>query len=67
MAKVKNTISSFWNKDSVKSPELMIRESYLRAVKDILDSFGVESYSVERIQGMTQMLEQFTFIQKENE
>lgn len=67
MAKVKNNISGFWSKDAHKSPELMMRESYLRAVKDVLDSFGVESYSVERIQGMTQMLEQFTIIQKENE
>lgn len=61
----KNVISGFWGNEPKKSPELMMRESFLRMAKESLDSFGVESYSIENIRGGLMMLEKFKEIEEE--
>lgn len=55
-------ISSFFNEDKTKSPEMMIRESFLQMSKEVLDNFGVETYSIEQIRGGLCMLEKFNEI-----
>lgn len=52
-------------KDSKNSPELMMREAFLRTVRESLDNFGIESFSIESIRGATVMLEKFLEINKE--
>lgn len=67
MAKTPKTISSFWEKGkSQTSPELIMRESFLRAVRETLDNFGIDRYSIERIEGMREMLEKYVEIEEEN-
>jgi hypothetical protein len=61
----KNVISGFWGNDPLKSPEMMMRESFLRMAKESLDSFGVETYSIENIRGGLLMLEKFKEINEE--
>lgn len=63
--KNKNVISSFWANNPKASPELMIREAFLRTAKESLDSFGVEDYSIENIRGGLIMLEKFKQIREE--
>ena len=67
MAKTNNTISSFWEKGkSQTSPELVLREAYLRSARETLDNFGIDRYSVERLQGINSMLEAYLEIEEEN-
>jgi len=55
-----NQVSSFYTTEKAKvQPELAIREAYLRATVETLDCFGVDKYSVERLRGMNDLLEQF--------
>ena len=67
--KGKKFISEFYGnrdaKESLKSPELVMRESFLRMAKEQLDSFGVESYSIEQIRGGLMMLEKFNEMEQE--
>lgn len=51
-------ISSYYDNES-KTPELMTREAFLRAAKELLDSFGIDKYSAERLQGMVALVEKF--------
>jgi len=45
--------------------ELVLRESFLRASRELLDNFGIDKYSVERLQGMVGLLETFTQVTDE--
>lgn len=47
--------------------ELVLRESFLRASRELLDNFGIDKFSVERLQGMVGLLETFTQVTEELE
>lgn len=47
--------------------ELALRESFLRASRELLDNFGIDKYSVERLQGMVGLLETFAQVTEELE
>lgn len=49
------------------NPEVKVREAFLRATRNTLDNFGVDRYSVERIWGMLEVLEQYAEINNELE
>ena len=66
MAKNKNISGYRFDKEPLKHPELLVRESFLRMAKDTLDSFGIETYSIEQIRGGVMMLEKFKEIVDEN-
>ena len=63
--KNKNVISGFWDNKPTESPELMMRESFLRMAKETLDGCGIETYSIEQIRGGLTMLEKFEEIKEE--
>jgi hypothetical protein len=47
--------------------EVIVREAFLRSVRDVTDSFGLDRYSLERVQGMVSMLEEFINVREELE
>lgn len=72
MAKNKSKLSGiscyYDNKERVKiNPEVKVREAFLRSTRNVLDNFGVDKYSVERIWGMVELLEQYSQILEELE
>ena len=61
-----NCVSSHFDHEiAEKHPELLIREAYLRTVKEILDGMGLERYTLDQIRGATEMLEKFLEINEE--
>jgi Mg2+/Co2+ transporter CorC len=62
-------VSGFYNnilKETVKGqPEVIFREAFLRAVRDTTDNFGIDRYSLERVQGMVEVMEQFVLVREE--
>jgi len=60
-------ISHYYNTNNLGIGETATREAFLRASRDTLDNFGISEYSVERVQGMVSMLEQYALIIKEQE
>jgi hypothetical protein len=69
MAKSKTIkgISNYYNSNNLGVGETAVREAFLRASRDTLDNFGISEYSVERVQGMVEMLEHYALIIKEQE
>lgn len=63
--KNKNIISGYWKDDAYQSPEMMMREAFLRTAQETLDSFGVESYGIDQVRGALLMLEKFINIRDE--
>lgn len=64
MAKKKtNNISSY---DPMASAESLVREAFLRASRNTLENFGIETYSIEQVRGMVDLLEQVNLIKEEN-
>jgi hypothetical protein len=61
---MKDKISKYYKKD-MQSAELMIREAFLRACRDILDSHGVEEIAIDQITGAIRILEQFKEMSEE--
>lgn len=62
MAKTKKAISRYFNKESKKDPEVMIRESFHQTCVEIFDAMGLETWTIERVQGALAMLEKFVEI-----
>ena len=62
-------ISGYYNDSNVESvkghTELIVREAFLRTTKEMFDDFGIENYTIERMRGMVDFLEQFNFVQNE--
>lgn len=69
MTKKLKGISSFYDNQTPenikRSPELLVREAYLRATRENFDGAGIESYTLERQRGMLDLLEQFNFVREE--
>lgn len=68
MAKKLKGISHYFDgkkPEEVRGSELVLREAFLRSSRDVLDNFGVDKYSVERIWGMVELLEQYALAQEE--
>lgn len=58
----------FDTKERVKTnPEVKVREAFLRATRNVLDNFGIDKYSIERIWGMVEVLEEYKNIEEELE
>jgi hypothetical protein len=63
--KNKNLSGYSFDGKPMNQPELLIRECFLRMAKDALDSFGIETYSIEQIRGGVTMLEKYKEIIEE--
>lgn len=59
-------LSSYYM-ENIGMGELAFREAYLRATKETLDNFGLDKYTVERLQGMISLLEQWALIEEEQQ
>ena len=66
MARKDKPISSFFKEESKTSPEMMVREAYLQTSVELLDGMGIESWTVDRLQGAVMMLEKFVEIRDGN-
>lgn len=51
-------------KNLKNSPESMLRECFLRATRESLNNWGIDNISIERIQGMVNLLEEFDYLNK---
>jgi len=60
--KIKTTIGYEVKRDS--DTELLMREVYCSTVVEILNSWGVDEFSVEKLHGALIVLEQFNFLMK---
>lgn len=67
MAKPKLKGISHYYGNNVGVGEIVVREAFFRASRETLDNFGVDTYSVEKVRGMIDMLEQYALIIKEQE
>jgi len=60
--------SSFYNgkkKEQVTSAELVVREAFFRATKETFDGSGIDNWSLERLRGVLDFMEQFVIVSKE--
>ncbi len=54
--------------DNYHRSELFLREAFMRAIKETVNSFGLtESFTIERLRGMMELVENFQLIEKDLE
>lgn len=60
-------ISDFYRSNEKPTGELLVREAYLRAVKELFDGSGIDKYTVEQVRGMQQFLEKYVEVCEESD
>ena len=61
----KNMISTHSKKELEENPEYFMRECFLRTIKESLENWNIDQYSISEIEGALAMLKNFDEIQKE--